>query len=208
MTVKVSNKQQRWWVALTELSLPIAATSHPLERNKCLKYRFRLFFFPPPANCFLRSDASDFTAVLQKPQHHNLHVTALEIQRRLFPTRESCLKLKIWIFPEWAWTPKTACLLQTAFPRRAAAAAQLSQRVLLLVPGGRLELLVRRVHKILRPFHVGLNMINKGALFLHQHENVHEKVPKLLHVVLQAQQLLSTQKDNTGLMEQIWGFWS
>lgn len=42
-------------------------------------------------------------------------------------------------------------------------------------------------------------MFNEGPLFLHQHENVHEQVPELLHIVLQAQQLLSVEKDNTGI---------
>ena len=43
MTVKVSNNQQCWRVALTELSLSIAVTSHRLENNKCSPYQFLPF---------------------------------------------------------------------------------------------------------------------------------------------------------------------
>lgn len=84
-------------------------------------------------------------------------------------------------------------VLQAAPPRRAAAAAQLPQRILLLVPRRQLELLVGGVHKVLRPLHVGLDVVDEGALLLHQHENVHEEVPELLHVALQAQQLLGSR---------------
>lgn len=85
-------------------------------------------------------------------------------------------------------------VLQAAPPRRAAAAAQLPQRILLLVPRRQLELLVGGIHKVLRPLHVGLDVVDEGALLLHQHENVHEEVPELLHVALQAQQLLGSRR--------------
>lgn len=77
-----------------------------------------------------------------------------------------------------------------ASPGRAATAAQLSQGVLLLVPGGQLEFFIGHVHVVLRPFHVGLNVVDEDPLFFHQHENVHEEVMELLHAVLKAQQLL------------------
>ena len=86
-------------------------------------------------------------------------------------------------------------MLQAAFPGRAAAATQLSERVLLLVPRGQLELLISDNHVVLRPLHVGLDVFDVGPLLLHQHENVHEQVPQLLHIVLQTQQLLSAEKD-------------
>lgn len=85
-------------------------------------------------------------------------------------------------------------VLQAAPPRRAAAAAQLPQRILLLVPRRQLELLVGGVHKVLRHLHVGLDVVDEGALLLHQHQNVHEEVPELLHVALQAQQLLGSRR--------------
>lgn len=85
-------------------------------------------------------------------------------------------------------------VLQAASPRRAAAAAQLPQRVLLLIPRRQFELLVRFVHKVLRPLHVGLDVLDEGALLLHQHENVSEEVVELLHVALQAQQLLRDRR--------------
>lgn len=81
---------------------------------------------------------------------------------------------------------KNAYVLKAAPPRRAAAAAQLSEWVLLLVPGGQLELLIRCSHIILCPLYIGLDVFDVGPLFLHQHENVHEQVPQLLHIVLQA----------------------
>lgn len=64
MTAKVSNKQQCWWVALTELSLT-ASTPILFERNKCLKYQFWLFplivFFAllnpsPPSPCLTATE--------------------------------------------------------------------------------------------------------------------------------------------------------
>lgn len=57
--MKVSNKQQRWPVALTELSLSIEAASHPLQRNERLKCQFQL-----PPNCFLCSAEFDFAIPL------------------------------------------------------------------------------------------------------------------------------------------------
>lgn len=53
--MKVSNKQQCWLVALSELSLSIVAASHPLQRNERLKCQFQL-----PPNCFLCSAGFDF----------------------------------------------------------------------------------------------------------------------------------------------------
>lgn len=87
-------------------------------------------------------------------------------------------------------------------PGGAAAAAQLSNRVLLPVPGGHLKLLIGFCDKILRPLHVGLNVFNVGPLFLQQHKNVHEEVPELLQVVLQVQHLLLVRGAER------WGTWA
>lgn len=57
--MKVSNQQQRWSGALTELSLSIANASHPLQRNKQLKCQIRLLL-----NCFLCSAEFDFSIPL------------------------------------------------------------------------------------------------------------------------------------------------
>lgn len=97
-------------------------------------------------------------------------------------------KEAIWMYDKYGFL--FFPVLQAASPRRAAAAAQLPQRVLLLVPRRQLELLVRLVYIVLRPLHVSLDVLDEGALLLHKHENVHEEVPELLHVALQAQQLL------------------
>lgn len=95
-------------------------------------------------------------------------------------------------------------VLQAASPRRTAAAAQLSQRVLLLIPGRQFELLISPFHVVLRPLHVGLDVFDVGSLFLHQHKNVHEQVSQLPHVVFQTQQLLSVDEDQGINIVDVW----
>lgn len=89
MTVKVSSKQQCWWVALTELSLLIAAASHLLEWNRCLPYQF----WPIPPNWFLCSVESVFTVALFNSQKFST-----------FPVTLAVLKASVTYFQQVKWS--------------------------------------------------------------------------------------------------------
>ena len=43
-------------------------------------------------------------------------------------------------------------------------------------------------------------MLDLRSLFLHQHENVHEEVPQLVHIVFQAQQFLMEKDERINIV--------